>query len=61
MEGTDAACEFLLSPQSCSLLVRRITAEWGSSVSSFEALLQLTPVSGGSANIRLISLRAPLP
>jgi len=60
MEGTDAACEFLLSPQSCGLLVHRITAELGSSINSFEALLQLTPVSGGSANIRLISLR-PLP
>jgi hypothetical protein len=59
MEGTDAASEFLLNPQSCELLVGRIRAELGS-LKPFEALLQLTPVSGGSANVRLIRLHAPL-
>ena len=59
MEGTDAACEFLLNPQFCDLLVGRIIAELGS-LKPFEALLQLTPISGGSANIRLIRLHAAL-
>jgi hypothetical protein len=57
MEGTDAASEFLLNPQSCDLLVQRVLSELGS-LKPFEALLQLTPVSGGAANVRLIRLRA---
>jgi hypothetical protein len=59
MEGTDAVSEFLLNPQSCDLLVGRIIAELGS-LKPFEALLQLTPISGGSANVRLVRLHAPL-
>jgi len=61
MEGTDAAIEFLVNPQSCALLVKRLTAELGSAGQPFEALLQLTPVAGGSANVRLIGLQRPLP
>lgn len=57
MEGTDAASEFVLNPQSCDLLLRRAVSELGS-VRAFEALLQLMPISGGAANIRLIRLRA---
>lgn len=57
MEGTDAASEFLLNPQSCDLLVQRVLSELGS-LKPFEALLQLTPVAGGAANVRLIRLRA---
>jgi hypothetical protein len=57
MEGTDAASEFLLNQQSCDLLVERVLSELGS-LKPFEALLQLTPVSGGAANVRLIRLRA---
>jgi hypothetical protein len=56
MEGTDAASEFVLNQQSCDLLVRRVMAELGS-LKSFEALLQLTPISGGAANVRLVQLR----
>jgi hypothetical protein len=61
MEGTDAAIEFLVNPQSCALLMGRLVAELGSAGQPFEALLELTPVSGGSANVRLIGLRRPLP
>jgi len=61
MEGTDAAIEFLVNPQSCALLVRRLVAELGSAGQPFEALLELTPVAGGSANVRLIGLQRPLP
>ena len=56
MEGTDAASEFVLNPQSCDLLVRRVISERGS-LKPFEALLQLTPVAGGAANVHLIRLR----
>jgi hypothetical protein len=61
MEGTDGAIEFLARPPSCALLVRRLISELGSVDRPFEALLQLTPVSGGSANVRLIGLWSPLP
>ncbi len=57
MEGTDAASEFVLNPQSCDLLVQRVKSELGP-LKSFEALLQLMPISGGAANVRLIRLRA---
>jgi hypothetical protein len=58
MEGTDAAGEFLLNPQSCDLLARRMRSELGGTDKPFEALLRLTPVAGGSANARLVSLHA---
>jgi hypothetical protein len=58
MEGTDAAGEFLLNPQSCDLLARRLRSELGGTDKPFEALLRLTPVAGGSANARLVSLHA---
>ncbi len=61
MEGTDGAIEFLARPQSCAVLVHRVISEFGSMDRPFEALLQLTPVSGGSANVRLIGLWPPLP
>jgi hypothetical protein len=61
MEGTDGAIEFLARPQSCAVLVHRLISELGSVDRPFEALLQLTPVSGGSANVRLIGLWPPLP
>jgi hypothetical protein len=61
MEGTDAAIEFLVRPQSCAVLVDRIVSELGSVERPFEALLQLTPVSGGAANVQLIGLWPPLP
>ncbi len=57
MEGTDAASEFVLNPQTCDVLLRRVVSELGS-VKPFDALLQLMPISGGAANIRLIRLRA---
>lgn len=58
MEGTDAAGEFLLNPESCDLLAQRMRAELGGTGKPFEALLRLTPVAGASANARLVSLRA---
>ena len=58
MEGTDAAGEFLLNPQSCELLARRMRSELGGTDKPFEALLRLTPVAGGSANARLVSVHA---
>jgi hypothetical protein len=61
MEGTDAACEFLVNPKSSSLLVQRLKEEFGSATKPFEALLRLAPISGGSVNIELVSLHAPLP
>jgi hypothetical protein len=61
MEGTDAACEFLVNPKSSSLLVHRLKTELGSATKPFEALLRLAPISGGSINIELVSLHAPLP
>ena len=61
MEGTDAAGEFLLNPASSSDLARRIASELGSVEQPFEALLELTPVAGGSANSRLLRVFKPLP
>ncbi len=57
MEGTDAASEFLLNSQSCDILVHRVVSELGS-VRPFDALMQLMPISGGAANVRLVRLRA---
>lgn len=61
MEGTDAAGQFLLNPESSSDLARRVAAELGSVEQPFEALLELTPVAGGSANSRLMRVFRPLP
>jgi hypothetical protein len=61
MEGTDAAGQFLLDPASSKDLARRVIAQLGSIDQPFEALLRLTPVAGGSANISLLRIFRPLP
>ncbi len=60
MDGTDAAGEFLLNADSSKLLLHEITAKLGGGSPVFEALLELTPVAGGSANSRLLEVRKPL-
>jgi hypothetical protein len=61
MEGTDGAGEFLLNPETCAILNQRLRSEIGLPGQHFEALLKLTPVAGGSANVQLVSVRRPLP
>jgi hypothetical protein len=61
MEGTDAAGEFLLNPQTCAVLIQHLQHEIGFPGQHFEALLKLTPVAGGSANAQLVSVRRPAP
>jgi hypothetical protein len=61
MEGTDAAGDFLLGPDTSALLARKVNSVIGSVSQPFEALLKLTPVAGGSANTELVSVMRPLP
>jgi hypothetical protein len=61
MEGTDGAGEFLINPETCAILIQHLRSDIGFPGQYFEALLKLTPVGGGSANVQLVSVRRPLP